>query len=714
MHRRVLVLALLSAALLSTTGVLADVVPPDRQVRWHDAGLGGPPPLPSTVVDVRDHSAVGDGVTDDRSAIAAAIAALDGAPGVVWLPPGTWLIRSALSLPSGTVLRGAGAYSTTLRCDRGGVASGCLAVGGRAEGSFRSVLAGFSRGERTLVLADASDLSPGDWAEIRQDNGDWDVSPADWAEHAVGQIVRVTEVEGNDVLLEHPLRVDLNPALDPELRRVVPAADVGIESLRIVRVDEPAEGAGHNIQFSFAVYGWVMGVESDHSVGSHVMIVASSNIEIGGCWFHDAFTYDGAGTRGYGVTLNDRAGECLVENNVFRNLRHAMMTKKGASGNVFAYNYSIEPHRSEPINDATGDISLHGHWSSANLFEGNVVQNVIIDHYWGPSGPFNTFFRNRVEWFGIILTQGSPQTAEQAFVGNEIPKSGYNLLIQIAWGLYYQLRGPGHLAYGNDVDGSIEPSGTGDLTDISYYRAPQDDWCELAPGWPTLGPPNPIGTGSIRARDRYLAGGDVSYRRLQLEMPADAAIESGETAWLEATAVGGVPPLVASWSPEAGLDDPASFAPIAAPDADTTYTLTVTDGAGCRVFGEVGVAVAGGPVDECARGEHDCAPEAECTDTADGYTCTCREGYAGDGRSCDPIVVGPSPDVRAIREDTTAPPPGDAGVSGTGTGSGSCHAGRTAAGDRPSSSPVFLMLALAVGALGRRWGTLRAKTRPPR
>jgi hypothetical protein len=126
-------------------------------------------------------------------------------------------------------------------------------------------------------------------------------------------------------------------------------------------------------------------------MGAHVMIEYSKNIEVSGCYIHHSFGYDGSGTRGYGVCLRQHASDCLVENNFFRFLRHAMMVKEGANGNVFGYNYSIEPNRSEPIADFSGDISLHGHYAFANLFEGNIVQNIIIDQFWGQSGPHNTF-----------------------------------------------------------------------------------------------------------------------------------------------------------------------------------------------------------------------------------------------------------------------------------------------------------------------------------
>ncbi|XP_078367586.1 uncharacterized protein LOC144651502 isoform X2 [Oculina patagonica] len=42
-------------------------------------------------------------------------------------------------------------------------------------------------------------------------------------------------------------------------------------------------------------------------------------------------------------------------------------------------------------------------------------------------------------------------------------------------------------------------------------------------------------------------------------------------------------------------------------------------------------------IDECSNGSHDCDVNANCTNTVGSYNCTCKEGYAGDGRSCSDI-----------------------------------------------------------------------------
>jgi hypothetical protein len=76
---------------------------------------------------VFDYGATGDGVTDDYADIASAISACSAAGGgVVFLPPGVFLISSLLTVPSSVSLQGSGAAqnpgdaATVLRCTASG------------------------------------------------------------------------------------------------------------------------------------------------------------------------------------------------------------------------------------------------------------------------------------------------------------------------------------------------------------------------------------------------------------------------------------------------------------------------------------------------------------------------------------------------------------------------------------------------------------------
>ena len=149
------------------------------------------------------------------------------------------------------------------------------------------------------------------------------------------------------------------------------------------------------------------------------------------------------------------------------------------------------------LQDYGGDISLHGHYPFANLFEGNIVMNIQIDHEWGPSGPYNTFFRNRAEGYGIIFSAGNPNTSNsQHIIGNDVDYNGMFLGP-------YTITGINHIEHGNNIDGTIRPPGTGTLSDTSYYLVAEPPFWSVADGWPSLGIPNALGAGTNPANYRW-------------------------------------------------------------------------------------------------------------------------------------------------------------------------------------------------------------------
>ena len=477
----------------------AQVIPDDRQVNWNLVIENHNFVIPDQQINVKDYGAIGDGITNDQPAIQSAINSLNGRLGMVFLPSGNYLLTSPLTLTDSVLIKGNTSDSTALLFQFGQQTINCINIQKGQNTNFVPITDGFEKGSSWIQVNNPSAFSAGQTIEIRQQNGDWDVVPISWADYSVGQITRITTIINNKLFLESPLRIDYSADLNPEIRTINPISNAGIECLKIKRSDAPTEGAGSNISFSYAANCVVRGVESDSSVGSHINVNASANLLIDGCYIHHGYTYDGTGTRGYGVTFSMHSSECLVTNNIFKKLRHAMSVKTGSNGNVLAYNYSIEPIRSEAIPDFSGDINLHGHYAYANLFEGNIVQNIIIDHYWGPSGPLNTFFRNRAELYGIFMTSSDLlMTNRQNFVGNEVTNTNF------LYGLYF-LTGEDHFEFGNNIRGTITPAGTNDLTDLSYYLQEKPDFWN-ATDWPSIGIPSPISSGTIPAKQRYLLG----------------------------------------------------------------------------------------------------------------------------------------------------------------------------------------------------------------
>jgi len=319
----------------------SQVIPPERQVNWSDALKSYEYNVPVNEVNVMDFGATGNGVDNDRPAVLSAIASLNGNLGYVYFPPGNYLLTGTLSLPDSIILKGNSSETSVLKFNFSGSASNCITMSGSATSVFIRIDNGYIKGSSWITTDSAFLFNAGDYAEIVQDNGSWNDKPADWALNSVGQIVRIENRHDDTLFLQSPLRITYDSQLIPRIRKFNPCSNTGVECLKIQRIDQATSGA--NIIMTLAANCIVRGIESDKSVSAHVDIVQSTRILIEGNYFHHAFQYDGASKHGYGVTLNAHAGECLITNNIFRYLRHAMMAKTGANGNVFR---TIIPGRS--------------------------------------------------------------------------------------------------------------------------------------------------------------------------------------------------------------------------------------------------------------------------------------------------------------------------------------------------------------------------------
>lgn len=482
--------------LFFTIGVDAQVIPEGNRVEWNTAGYQPPTVSPRMTVNILDFGAKADGVSDNFQSFTDALASLNGRYGIVLIPAGTYLLQSGITLPDSVILRGAGSNSTFIKINSAGT---CFGMYGAGTNTFTPVLSGYQKDSKKFTVSNASLFEAGNSIELRQTNGSWDVVPAAWAEKVVGQFTKITAIRGDTLFLEDRLRIDYDSTLHPEVQKIIPRKQVCIEYLNVERVNTSVTNVGNAFEFSYAENCRVKGVESNKSPGSHCKVSLSSHIEITGSYFHDANTYDGVGTKGYGIALDSHTGLCLITNTIFKHLRHAMMAKDGANGNVFACNYSQSVYRNgagEFPNDLAGDISLHGHYSYANLFEENIVQNIIVDETWGPSGPYNTFFRNRTEHYGIYMD--ATRTNYSNFVGNEIIGSFLTGL--------YTITGSGNFLFGNNRNGTITPAGTTPLNDLSCYLTTPPTFWNIPDSWPSIGINNTLNSKTIPAKANYLSG----------------------------------------------------------------------------------------------------------------------------------------------------------------------------------------------------------------
>lgn len=468
-----------------------------QKTNWNNAGYRGTKPSFTQVVNMINFGADNTGVNSSNTAFTNAVGSLNGKPGVIYFPAGTYSFNAAININRDSiVLRGAGYDSTQLRFNLSGQEVNLININGTISAADTTQLtAPGNRQSTTIIVNNAASFHAGDWIVLTMDDQAYTTSA--WAYGSLSQTMQVQNVSGNNITFSSPLRFNYALTNKPAIRKIVPRNNVGIECLKIQRLDATS-GQSSNIAFDRAVNCWVNGIESDTTNFAHVEINHASNVEVTNSYFHDAFAYGGNG-QAYGVLLQFGSNECKVEANYFRHLRHSMLLQAGANGNVLSYNYSVNPFWTEPNlpDSSAGDIVLHGNWPFMNLAEGNFIRNIVIDDSHGKNGTFNTFLRNRAEGYGIFMNF-NPATDSVQFIGNEITNTQVGLNF---------LQGAGHTTYGNNYRGTFT-NGNANIPDTSLYL-PSGQKPPCASGydtWPVVGRPNGYNTGTIYAKARVLAG----------------------------------------------------------------------------------------------------------------------------------------------------------------------------------------------------------------
>jgi hypothetical protein len=534
-------------------------IPEESRVNWQNAGLlsesrsGLFPETPAFADNVFNVTSMPGADLDARlsEAIERARRAWRdfNETSIIYFPPGRHRIMSPIVLTAGDsniIFQGAGAdgsNATILECHVGKDGT-CFNVSGSVWGSpvydLGSLISGdIEKADQVLVASlprcptgvnDPSCFAEGDWIHF------WEASFPAQSGAVVGQITQLESLTP-DVIIKDKASKKYSRKYDLKVQKVRPVTNIGIENLKIYRSDSPKStenqyGSGNNIKFQFAVNCWVRGVESELTCRHHVVMSRCSHIEISGCYLHVARFY-GGNSYGYGLVLGESTTNCLIENNLFRRLRHAMGIGTGANSNVFTFNYSREQHSTyswwifKDIVYADSDICLHGRYPYANLFEHNIVEFIEADDAHGNNGPYNAFVRN-FAYADRIELYSAPHAAVLGCDTNQFPGLsawGNTSLSMAAYGKTYLVGGK-FVSYENApwisyFDGSFwyhpDTANFAMLKDISYFYTSRPYFLSSKYTWPSIGPDldNPFLkegeydrqiSQTIPAADRYKAG----------------------------------------------------------------------------------------------------------------------------------------------------------------------------------------------------------------
>lgn len=470
-----------------------------KTFNWKDAGFKGVKPTYSQSVSIMSYGGNNTNSAPNNAALNSAIAALGTNGGTVYFPKGVYSFTGQVSVSRDSItFKGAGYDSTQLRFNLSGVLNNCINVFGSQVNTDTTSFAGAGvRDSNWVNVLNAGAFSVGQWVYLQCTDNTY--MNDTWAYGSLGQIIQIKAITGNKITFNSPFRFYYKLSLQPKIKKILPRKAIGFECMKVQRLDVTTNQTSL-FSFDKAVQCWISGIEGDSTNYSHVELNRCSNIDITNSYFHHSFAYGSSG-QGYGIAFQYSANECKVENNIFQNLRHSMLFQAGANGNVCGYNYSFNPFWSQfpfPSN-SSGDIVFHGNYPFSNLCEGNINQNTVIDNSHAKNGPYNTFFRNRSELYGVFMNTG-PATDTTQFLGLEVTNSGSGL------GLY-TIVGNGNLEYGNMIKGILTPASTNSLTEKSlYYSGAQRPLCFNASvhNWGILGIPNAYNTNSNAAKDRAM------------------------------------------------------------------------------------------------------------------------------------------------------------------------------------------------------------------
>jgi hypothetical protein len=410
----------------------AEIIPVARRINWQPGIPGGVPARPTVCSNVKtNYGAAGDGVRDDTASIQNAINACPSGQ-VVYIPAGTYRLNSQLTVTKAIVLRGAGPSATRLKtyANWHGIQFGdwpSAPVGRNVSGSP-------AKGASAIAVASVASLSVGDYIVIDQINDGVEVinvdeESRDSGTRSLSQMTRITAINGLSLTISPGLYHGYSAARNPQVWEVTSiTSSAGLEDLAIERISPTGTEGYSNIKMLACANCWVKNIESKFAQFRHVDLDRSFGCEIRDSYFNDGMHW-GTGGFAYGVVAANRSSDNLIENNIFYHLRHSMVIKEGAAGNVFGYNYSVASYQGE--NWLAADMNAHGAHSHMNLFEGNIGAKIYADFTHGSSS-YNTFLRNNAVRDSSALTVTNALRAVDVekvqyyynFVGNVLGKPG--------------------------------------------------------------------------------------------------------------------------------------------------------------------------------------------------------------------------------------------------------------------------------------------------
>jgi hypothetical protein len=384
-------------------------------------------------------AASGDGINDDAPAINGA---LSGCPSgqYVYIPAGTYRLNNIIGrqnnvsyddlwkqVPLSIAIKGDGpALTRLLSYVPPGTDSLSFLAGASPQESY-AISGGDFRGSTGIYITGFVDVAGGNnhpnvittgkWMIVVRPNtgaGFVPIPGNGYMDNSCSQYVRVVSISGGAT---GPYLINFTPPLNEGAFGTTLTSYInfpyrcGLEGFYIKRAQA---GNGNTINLQGAQECWITGVETDMAQNWHIRLEACAGCEIRNNYVHSG--WGNTSNQDYGVGLYKYSCNNLIENNVFSDTRHAMLTEYGGQLNVFAYNYSRYP--SDGSVYLMGDLIHHGGNPRWNLWEGNVASDIKWDVVLGPMN-YSTALRN------YLLRSSLPEVYVACY-GTDIQSGSYS------------------------------------------------------------------------------------------------------------------------------------------------------------------------------------------------------------------------------------------------------------------------------------------------
>ena len=228
-------------------------------------------------------------------------------------------------------------------------------VGDAPDGSRWLLATDGRRGDMVLQLTTPPHLSAGDRIVLEAPATErWNRlvrNACQWGTYRRYEF-RVDQVDGRQLRLNQPLRIDFPTVDGSYVRRINPIRRCGVEDLAL---EQTQKLWTCGVLFTYAWECWARNLKVVKA-GQHAVYSRQAKwCEIRDCQFDDAWYHGGGGTAYVGW---EKSYDCLMENVTTHRMRHAPCVQWSSSGNVIR---RCTFHGS--------DAQWHAGWTSENLYE---------------------------------------------------------------------------------------------------------------------------------------------------------------------------------------------------------------------------------------------------------------------------------------------------------------------------------------------------------